>query len=105
MMINLAKLFITEDIAVKQVVFFELDFSTNAYFKLYLYLPNISILTGLYFIHFSDHPQVQGYSAGLLQQGPLVFAGHSGSMQRRPSEVCLLTSVMFNVVVSSQVNS
>ena len=37
MMINLAKLLKTENIAVKQVVFFELDFLTNAYFKLYLY--------------------------------------------------------------------
>ena len=33
---NLTKLLITEDIAIIQVAFFELDFSTNAYFKLYL---------------------------------------------------------------------
>ena len=35
MMINLSKLFITEDIAIKLV---NLTFSTNAYFKLYLYI-------------------------------------------------------------------
>ena len=37
-MINLAKLLKTENIAIKQVVFFELDFFNYAYSKLYLYI-------------------------------------------------------------------
>ena len=37
-MINLTKMFKTEDIAIKQVAFFELDFSTDAAFKLCLYI-------------------------------------------------------------------
>ena len=36
-MINLAKLLKTENITVKQVSFSNCTFSTNAYFKLYLY--------------------------------------------------------------------
>ena len=44
MMTNLTKLFITEDIAVKQVFFSNWTFSTNAYFKLYLYIIVVVLL-------------------------------------------------------------
>ena len=52
-MINLSKLFITEDIAIKLV---NLTFSTNAYFKLYLYIIQYPVCVCVWFdgIHVSS---------------------------------------------------